>query len=133
MSALSTMAAVSTCAPTAQMEAIIAPVTEVFFFTATENNAEVNYEKTLWINLSKLPCKFMSYSMIAASEGDFAYCSSEWRQDILWSHTVASSTDIKDCPQDRLSGGKFYPDYMEQCYHYMTVRCKLNNIKYKLI
>lgn len=45
MSVLSTMAAVSTCAPTAQMEAIIAPVTEVFFFIATENNAEVNYKK----------------------------------------------------------------------------------------
>ncbi|KAL9972835.1 hypothetical protein ACROYT_G019215 [Oculina patagonica] len=47
-----------------------------------------------------------------ASEGDFAYCSSEWRQDILWSHTVASSTDIKDCPQDRLSGG----DAQRTCY-----------------
>ena len=49
--------------------------------------------------------------MIAASDGDLAYCPSEWRQDVLWSHTVAGSTDIKDCPQDRHSGGMFYPNY----------------------
>jgi len=43
-----------------------------------------------------------------ASEGDLAYCSAEWRQDILWSHTVASSTDISSCPQDHLTSSKLY-------------------------
>lgn len=39
-----------------------------------------------------------------AAGGDTAYCEAEWRQDILWSHTVASAVDIKTCPQDFLPG-----------------------------
>lgn len=43
MSALLTMAAVSMCASTVQMVATTACVTEAFFFTAIENNAEVSW------------------------------------------------------------------------------------------
>lgn len=46
-----------------------------------------------------------------ASEGESAYCASEWSQDVLWSHTVESSTDVKSCPQDHFGG-----DAQRICY-----------------
>jgi len=51
-----------------------------------------------------------------AAGGDTAYCEAEWRQDILWRHTVAGAVDIKTCPQDFLPGG----EARRECYNGLT-------------